>query len=110
MEGHARFFEHSGSQELSIENSGTSKLVPYLLGHVFVHEITHILENRGGHSEKGVMKRCWTTDDLYQMLYRPLPFAPLDVELIRRGLADRDRATTSAQLGKCSVAEVAAAQ
>jgi hypothetical protein len=93
-----------------IESSGTSKLVPYLLGHVLVHEITHILENRGHLSDEGVMKRCWTTDDLYQMLYRPLPFAPLDMELIRRGLADRDRAATSARRGKRGIAEVAPTQ
>jgi hypothetical protein len=54
-----------------IEKSGTSKLVPYLLGHVLVHEITHILENSDHHSEEGVMKRRWTANDLYEMSYRP---------------------------------------
>ncbi len=91
-----------------VDNSGTSKLVPCLLGHVLVHEITHILESSDLHSEEGVMKARWTAEDLYQMSYGPLHFDPFDVELIRRGLANRDRAATSAQLGNRGVAELAA--
>ena len=93
-----------------IENSGTGKLVPVLLAHVLVHEITHILQGSDHHSEEGVMKAHWTANDLYQMSYRPLPFDPFDVELIRRGLANRDRATISAHLGNRGVAELAATQ
>jgi hypothetical protein len=93
-----------------IESSGTSKLVPYLLAHVLVHEITHVLQGIEHHSEEGVMKARWTADDIYQMLDRPLPFDPFDVKLIRRGLANRDRASISAHLGNRRVAELAAAQ
>jgi len=93
-----------------IENPGTSKLVPYLLSHVLVHEITHILESSDFHSGEGVMKAHWTADDIYQMSYRPLHFDRFDVELIRRGLANRDRASISAHLGNRGVAELAAAQ
>jgi hypothetical protein len=92
-----------------IEKAGAGNLVAYLLGHVLVHEITHILEGCEHHSEKGVMKKRRTAKDLYQMAYKPLPFDALDVELIRRGLANRDPAATSAQLGKGSVPEVPAA-
>jgi hypothetical protein len=93
-----------------IENSGTTKLVPYLLGHVLVHEITHILERSDHHSKEGVMKRSWTRHDLFQMWYQPLPFDALDVELIRRGFANRDRDAISARLGNRGVVELAAAQ
>jgi hypothetical protein len=79
---------------------------------VLVHEITHVLQGieHQRHSEDGVMKARWTADDLYQMSYRPLHFDPFDVELIRRGLANRDRATISAHLGNRGVAELAAAK
>jgi hypothetical protein len=94
-----------------VENvADSSKLVPILLAHLLVHEITHILQNSDHHSEGGVMKKQWTTNDLYQMSYRPLPFDPSDVELIRRGLANRDRAAMSVRLGNRGVAELAAAQ
>jgi hypothetical protein len=86
------------------------KLVPILLAHLLVHEITHILQNSDHHSEGGVMKKQWTMNDLYQMSYRPLPFDPFDVELIHRGLANRDRAAMSARLENRGVAELAAAQ
>jgi hypothetical protein len=85
------------------------KLVPALLGHLLVHEIIHILEGIDHHSGQGVMKAHWTANDLYRMSYRPLPFDALDVELIQRGLANRDRAT-SARFGNRSVAELAAAE
>jgi hypothetical protein len=58
-----------------------------VLAHVLVHEITHILQGINRHSESGVMKSQWTIDDYRAMADEPLPFAPLDVELIQRGLA-----------------------
>jgi hypothetical protein len=91
-----------------IESSGTGKQVPYLLGHVLVHEITHILENSDHHSEEGIMKARWTMNDLYQMAYRPLPFDPVNVQMIRRGLANWGRTATSSRLGKASIADVVA--
>jgi hypothetical protein len=88
----------------------SSKLVPILLAHLLVHEITHILQNSDHHSEGGVMKKQYTADDLHQMSFYPLLFDPSDVELIRRGLENRDRALTSARVGKFDIAELAAAQ
>jgi hypothetical protein len=93
-----------------VENSGKGKLVPVLLAHVLVHEITHILQGSDHHSAEGVMKARWTANDLYQMLDRPLPFDPFDVDLIQRGLASRGRPAISAHLGKDSVAKAVATQ
>jgi hypothetical protein len=93
-----------------IEQAGAANLIPFLLGHVLVHEITHVLQGINHHSEEGVMKKRWSADDLYQMSYRPLPFDPVDVQMIRRGLASRDRAATSVRLGNRGVAEFAAVQ
>jgi hypothetical protein len=64
-------------------------LAPALLAHVLVHEITHILEGIARHSEPGIMKANWTSDDYYEMQTKMLPFASEDVELIHRGLAQR---------------------
>jgi hypothetical protein len=94
-----------------VENvAGSSKLVPTLLAHVLVHEITHILQNSDHHSEEGVMKKRYTAADLYQMSLKPLPFSPSDIELIRRGISNQGRAAASTRLGKGPVAEAVAAQ
>lgn len=69
-----------------------SELAPALLAHVLVHEITHILEGTDRHSEEGVMKAHWTGRDFKQMMCRPLTFTTLDVQLIQRGFANRNRA------------------
>ena len=111
-DAHIRIFfdrVESSATVLPLSSPFARKLVPSLLGHVLVHEITHILQGIHHHSDEGVMKGHWTTENLFQMSYRPLPFDPLDVELIQRGLANRDRAT-SARFGNRSVAELAAAE
>jgi hypothetical protein len=59
----------------------------FVLAHVLVHEITHILQGIDRHSESGVMKSRWTPEDYRAMAIKPLPFTPLDVELIQLGLA-----------------------
>lgn len=61
-----------------------------LLAHVFVHEITHILEGTDRHSDSGIMKARWTGDDLALMQLRPMPFTPEDLALIQRGLTVRN--------------------
>ncbi len=60
-----------------------------VMAHVFVHEITHIIQGASRHSETGVMKAHWSGHDLCEMWHRPLPFAPVDLDLIQRGLSDR---------------------
>jgi hypothetical protein len=68
-------------------SAGASKeLEPILLGHVLAHEITHVLQCVDRHSETGVMKAHWTTDDYYDMRWKPLDFTAEDVELIRLGM------------------------
>ncbi len=63
-----------------------------MLGYVFVHEITHILQGVIRHSEYGIMKPRWTAADLDQMAYQDLAFTPADVQLIRIGIAARAEA------------------
>jgi len=58
-----------------------------LLAHVLVHEITHILQGISRHSASGVMKAHWDGPDYQTMRFKPLTFAPEDIDLIRRGLA-----------------------
>jgi len=66
---------------------------------VLVHEITHILQGVDRHSAQGVMKAQWDDNDYSAMAWKPLPFSPIDVELINRGLATRV-ARTSARLAQ----------
>lgn len=68
-----------------------SKMAVPLLAHVLVHEITHMLQGIDRHSESGVMKACWTASDYAEMLSAPLPFTPIDIQLIHLGLAARTR-------------------
>jgi hypothetical protein len=69
---------------------GAKMEVP-LLAHVLVHEITHMLEGIDRHSETGLMKAHWNARDYADMATNPLPFAPVDITLIRLGLAARVR-------------------
>ncbi len=64
-------------------------LTPKLLAHVLVHEITHIVQGVDRHSDSGVMKARWTDKDYLHMRWKPLPFTPEDVQLMRIGLAKR---------------------
>ena len=61
-----------------------------LLAHVMVHEVTHIVEGIMSHSESGIMKAHWTTDDVFAMESKPLKFTPGDVDLIYQGLESRE--------------------
>lgn len=60
-----------------------------VLAHVMVHEIAHLLQGFSQHSATRVMKERWTSGDFSGMRWRPLPFTPLDIELIHSGLAQR---------------------
>ena len=64
-----------------------------VLAHVFVHEITHMLQGVVRHSETGIMKARWTAADIDQMGFSTtLPFTAADVMLIRLGVARRAEA------------------
>ena len=81
----------------------TSSLVAgVVLGHVLVHEITHILQGIDRHSETGVMKARWTGEDFFQMTWKPLSFTPGDIYLIQRGLATRTDAGTVVAVNSAS--------
>jgi hypothetical protein len=66
-----------------------------VLAHVFVHEITHLLQGVPRHSETGIMKGNWNRVDFAAMApaetpgTQPLQFEAEDLELIREGLANR---------------------
>ena len=64
-------------------------LVPIVLAHVLVHEITHVLQGLDRHSDQGIMKAQWDEADFAQMLREPLSFTDQDIDLIHRGLATR---------------------
>jgi hypothetical protein len=58
-------------------------------GYVLAHELAHVMQGAHRHSEAGILKAQWSTDDLRQMMTHKLAFTTLDVELIRRGLVLR---------------------
>ena len=62
-------------------------MMPHLLAHVLVHEITDILQGVTRHSSQGVMKAQWSQQDFNLMLGRSLEFASFDVDLIHDGIA-----------------------
>jgi hypothetical protein len=70
-----------------IQREHAAGLLPALLGHVFAHEVTHVLENVARHSEEGVLKAHWTQSDFDEMTFRPLRFASVDAELVRARFA-----------------------
>jgi hypothetical protein len=61
-----------------------------LLGHVYAHEITHILEGECRHSATGLMRARWTGRDYAGIDSGPMPFAQEDIELIQMGFARRE--------------------
>lgn len=74
-----------------------------VLAHVFVHEITHLLQGVPRHSDTGIMKGNWNRLDFAAMVpgetqgVEPLQFETEDLELIREGLTNRKaRAATAA--------------
>lgn len=70
-------------------------LLTPLMAHVLVHEITHMIEGVCRHSETGVMKASWNSDDYAEMRRKLMPFAPEDAALIDAALAARARSSLS---------------
>jgi hypothetical protein len=69
--------------------SYSGDLLSYVLAHVFVHEIAHILQGIDRHSNSGIMKAFWSPDDCTLMKTGQLRFTAWDIELIHDGLAVR---------------------
>jgi hypothetical protein len=58
--------------------------MPEFLGNVLAHELTHALQGTVRHSSEGLMKAAWSNADHAEMgNRRPLPFAAVDLELLR---------------------------
>jgi hypothetical protein len=66
-----------------VREAGPASLRPFILAHVLVHEITHVLEGEHRHADTGVMKAHWDPADFRQMDTSPLPFAAEDIHLIQ---------------------------
>ena len=64
-------------------------VVPILLAHVLVHEITHILQGVSRHSASGVMKAAFSAADHDEMKRKGLSFTQEDLDLIHIGLDKR---------------------
>jgi hypothetical protein len=58
-------------------------------GYVLAHEITHALARSDRHSQTGLMKAQWTRQDYDLMMAGLMRLESTDIELIRKGLADR---------------------
>jgi hypothetical protein len=56
-----------------------------LLGHIIAHEIGHVLQGVVRHSEDGLMKESWTSQETLNMHTRRLSFTKSDADLIHRG-------------------------
>jgi len=79
-----------------VRASGPPALLPNILAHVMVHEITHVLEGVARHSASGVMKAHWTPDDFFRMR-AALPFAAEDLELIHAWAARHSQTVIAAR-------------
>jgi hypothetical protein len=64
-----------------------------VLGHVMVHEITHIIQGFPRHSDTGLIKPHWSSHDLVEMRHKPLPFTQEDLILLYSALAMRREST-----------------
>jgi hypothetical protein len=60
-----------------------------ILGHVFAHEIGHVLLESDWHSDCGLMARRWNLRELAQMVYSALMFAPDEIHMMHRSLSTR---------------------
>jgi len=61
-----------------------------LLGYTVAHEVAHILEGVASHSDSGIMKAHWGTDDLCHMRVGRFGFGADDIYLIYQGLYQRE--------------------
>jgi hypothetical protein len=66
-----------------------ARRMPYVLAHVLVHEIAHILQGVSRHSDSGIMKAEWNEKDFNRMAWSQLAFTEEDERLIHLGLAAR---------------------
>jgi hypothetical protein len=70
-------------------------LAPVILGHVFAHEIGHILLGSDGHAEEGLMKATWSPAEQYAIRCRPMLFTSDEGERMRQRLGRRPPVLTA---------------
>lgn len=85
-----------------VRNSTEPLYFSTILAYVLVHEITHILQGICRHSDSGIMKADWGTDDFFQMRHKALRFSEYDIDLIRIGLAARASRLAATSAGPSS--------
>lgn len=77
------------ADRVSFASDHPNRLCGRVLGHVFAHEIGHMLQGVSRHSAEGVMKGKWNSFDFSGMRARPLTFTDLDISLIHNGVDSR---------------------
>jgi hypothetical protein len=45
-------------------------------GYVLAHEVEHTMQGVARHSESGILKAHWSTEDFKEMTYHKLAFVP----------------------------------
>jgi len=94
----ARPFDQGGDIEVfywRIWQAVPSELVGVLLGHVLVHEITHVLQGTDRHTQEGIMKAYWDANDYRRMRFKLLAFTQTDIDLIHKGFAHKQQMISS---------------
>jgi hypothetical protein len=78
-----------------IADSRRPQFTIVLLAYVLAHEITHVLERVNRHSEEGVLKAHWNSQDFFLMQSKGLRFDPMDVALIHDAIVKRVQPTAT---------------
>jgi hypothetical protein len=69
-----------------------------VLGYVLAHEICHVLQGIARHSETGIMRAVWSSNDFDRMGTGGLTFSTDDIQLMRLAAESRASAVASATL------------
>jgi hypothetical protein len=78
---------HGGRVTVFLDRIEQTKYPAFVLAHVIVHELAHMVQGINRHSDAGIMKPHWTGRELLDMRSRPFPFSHEDVVLIYDGLS-----------------------
>jgi hypothetical protein len=75
-------------EPMSAKNPNTASS---LLGHVLAHEIAHVLKQASDHSESGVLKSRWSSEEIRGMRGEPLKFTASDALILRKSIPAPER-------------------
>jgi hypothetical protein len=67
-----------------MEQRTHTKLLPAILGRVLAHELTHLLLPQDGHSDAGLMRGQWSTEDLHMTSSECLGLPPRWVQAMQK--------------------------